>query len=87
MSLEQRETIKSWSSAFMKILLGVAGSGLSLLYYNAEQRRDYERDEFKRAIDKIEVNTTRMSGDMNTIQNTVHLIEYRINQVERNSQQ
>ncbi len=86
MSLEQREIIKSWSGAFMKILLGLAGTGLLLLYYNAEARRDYERDEFRKIIDKIEVNTTRMSGDINTIENTVHLIEYRINQVERNIQ-
>ncbi len=86
MGIEQREAIKSWSSAFMKILLGVSGFALSVLYFNAEKRRDYERDEFRKAIDKIEVNTTRMSGDMNTIQNTVHLIEYRINQVERNIQ-
>lgn len=82
MSIDQRETIRSWSSAFMKILLGISGFALSVLYFNAENRRDYERDEFKKAIDKIETNTTQMNGNINSIQSTMGLIEYRLKQVE-----
>jgi hypothetical protein len=84
MSIDQRETIKLWSGAFMKILFGISSTALAALYYNSEGRRDYERDELKKTIEKIEVNTTQMNTSINIISNNMSLIEYRLKQVESN---
>lgn len=82
MSREQLDQIKFWSSTFMKVMLGIGGSVLGLLYYEIRDETKQFQDKVTRSFEKIERNTIESKATMEQIKSDVRLIDYRLKQIE-----
>jgi len=80
MSNEQANNLKLWSGAFMKVLLGVSGTCLVLLYYSAKDDAEMYRNEFRHSIDKIENTTNEINKSVNQMESRMKVMEYQLKQ-------
>ena len=83
MSLDQREQLKTISSAFMKVLLGVSGAALTIAFYMQREESNQFRHEVKRSFETIELNAKETRSSMDQIKSDVRLIDYRLKQIEK----
>lgn len=83
MSLDQREQIKTITSAFMKVLLGVSGAALTVAYYQqAEQTSEFRR-EVRDSFNEIQIESRGTKDFIEQIKSDVRLIDYRLKQIEK----
>jgi len=75
MSIDQREQLRVISSAFMKVLLGLSGGLLCLLYYIQRDEDKIIRQDFKDAVKEI-------SADVKDIKTSINIIDKRVDRLE-----
>ena len=82
MSDTQRESVSYWTGVIVKIMIGISGGVLLMLYSTIKNEAQQTREEFRNSIQRIEVNTTETSKSVDLIESKVNLIEYRLNKLD-----
>lgn len=82
MSREQLEQVKTLGATFMKVLLGISGTALTLLYFNQRNEDNAFRQEIKSSIMEIHVEASDTHKSIEQIKSDVRLIDYRLKQIE-----
>lgn len=82
MSREQLEQVKALGNTLMKVLLGISGAALTMLYYTQRNETDEFRNEVKKSFMEIRASAVETKSSMEQIKSDVRLIDYRLKQIE-----
>lgn len=83
MSLDQREQLKTITSAFMKVLLGISGAALTFAYYQQMDQAAEFRREVRNSFNEIQIESRGTKEFIEQIKSDVRLIDYRLKQIEQ----
>lgn len=82
MSREQLENVKTLGATVMKILLGISGAALTMLYYSSQTEAKEFREEVSKSFMEIRASAVETKSSMEQIKSDVRLIDYRLKQLE-----
>ena len=82
MSREQLENVKTLGATVMKILLGISGAALTMLYYSSQTEAKEFREEVSKSFMEIRASSVETKSSMEQIKSDVRLIDYRLKQLE-----